>query len=88
MKSGTRGTRTSAVEVANISIHGIWIHVRGREYFMSHDEYPWFRDATIAQLQNVKLLRGHHLQWPDLDVDLELDSLDSPERYPLKYRKS
>jgi hypothetical protein len=87
MRSGTRGNRTSAVEVVNISIHGIWIHVLGHEYFMSHEDYPWFREATIAQIQNVKLLRGHHLHWPELDVDLELESLQFPEKYPLKYRK-
>ena len=53
MRSGTRGKSTSAVEIVNISIHGIWIHVRGREFFMSHEEYPWFREATIDQIQDV-----------------------------------
>jgi hypothetical protein len=24
------------------------------------------------------------LYWPDLDVDLEIDNLENPEKYPLK----
>ncbi|MEI6126634.1 MAG: DUF2442 domain-containing protein [Pseudomonadota bacterium] len=32
----------------------------------------------------MQLLHGYHLYWPDLDVDLELDNLEFPERYPLK----
>ncbi|MFW0860307.1 MAG: DUF2442 domain-containing protein [Dehalococcoidia bacterium] len=42
-----------------------------------------FEDASIASILNVELPQPHHLYWPDLDVDLELESLDSPERYPL-----
>jgi hypothetical protein len=34
----------------------------------------------------VHLLRGRHLHWVDLDVDLDLDSLEHPEHYPLKHR--
>jgi hypothetical protein len=29
-------------------------------------------------------LHGYHLYWPDLDVDLEIDNLKNPEKYPLK----
>ena len=27
---------------------------------------------------------GSHLYWPELDVALEIDNLESPEKYPLK----
>jgi hypothetical protein len=87
MKSKSPGSSTSTAEVLNISGHGIWVFVGGQEYFLPFDEYPWFKEARISQIQNVKLLRGHHLHWPDLDVDLELESLEEPERYPLVYRK-
>jgi len=30
------------------------------------------------------LLHGYHLYWPELDVDLEIDNLENPEKYPLK----
>jgi hypothetical protein len=86
MKSVRRGKNTSTVEVSNISGHGFWLFVVDREYFLPFSEYPWFRKATVAQILNVRLLQGHHLQWPDLDVDLELESLGEPEKYPLIYR--
>jgi len=40
-----------------------------------------------ASIQNVKLLHGFHLYWPKLDVDLEIDNLENPEKYPLKSKR-
>jgi len=53
---------------------------------LSHEEYPWFKNSKIAEIQNVELNHGNQLHWPDLDVDLELESLEDPEKYPLKYQ--
>ncbi|MEK7448014.1 MAG: DUF2442 domain-containing protein [Planctomycetota bacterium] len=72
------------VSVENISPFGIWIFVKGKEYFLSFSDYPYFKDQTIKNIQNVKLFYGYHLFWPDLDVDLEIDNLEHPEKYPLK----
>ena len=87
MKSARRGKRTSDVEVQNISRNGIWLLVRGKEYFLPHKQYPWFERARIADIYKVKLLHGFHLHWPELDVDLEIDSLIHPEKYPLVSKK-
>lgn len=46
-------------------------------------EFPWFQDATIRQITAVERPSPHHLYWPKLDVDLAVDSLEHPERYPL-----
>ena len=86
MTSARPGQRTSAVEVANVSRHGFWLLVEHREYFVRFTDFPWFRDATIAELMKVELASPHHLYWPDLDVDLAVESLDHPERYPLVSR--
>ena len=86
MKLRKHGARTSEAEVSHISKHGIWLLIDGAEYFLSHEDYPWFRKATIAQVMNVERPHPQHLFWPDLDVDLELDSLKSPAAYPLTYR--
>lgn len=83
MKSAQHGRNTSAVEVTNVSPHGFWLLIQDRERFVSFKEFPWFRDATIAELTQVELPSPHHLFWPSLDVDLAVDSLDHPERYPL-----
>jgi hypothetical protein len=83
-KSAKRGNGTSVqVEVANVSPHGFWLLIGDREHFLSFKEFPWFREATIAQISNVELPSPHHLCWPSLDVDLALESLTHPDRYPL-----
>lgn len=82
-KSAPRGRDTSGVEVGNVSTHGLWLLVGDRERFLSFKDFPWFRNATIGQLTNVELLSPHHLYWPELDVDLAVESLDHPERYSL-----
>ncbi len=83
MKSAQRGRNTSAVEVTNISPHGFWLLIAEKERFVSFKEFPWFREATIAALTHVELPSPHHLHWPKLDIDLAVESLDHPERYPL-----
>jgi len=82
----THGTSISDIEVTNISIHGIWLYVKGKEYFLPYEDYPWFKDARLSGIQNVQLLHGHHLYWPKLDVDLSVDSLEHPEKYPFIYQ--
>ena len=83
MKSSTLGTSISAVEVTHISAHGVWLLVKGGEYFLPYEEFPWFKDAKIGDILNVKLLHATHLHWPKLDVDLSLKSLQEPSAYPL-----
>ena len=86
MRLTERGTSTSRVEVSNVSPHGVWLYVKGKEYFLSYKDFPWFKDARLSEIQNVQLMHGHNLRWEDLDVDLALESLAHPDRYPLKYR--
>ena len=86
MKSSAPGKSTSAAEVLNISSQGLWLMAQGREYFLDYGDYPWFRDAAVSAVLKVRLIHGSHLHWPDLDADLELESLENPERYPLVYR--
>jgi hypothetical protein len=80
------GKSISRVEVTHISQHGFWLLVGGREYLLPYEKYPWFKDARVSEILTVKLLHGHHLYWPKLDVDLELASLKSPDRWPLVAR--
>jgi len=86
MRSKQLGANTSDVEVTNISRHGLWLLVAGKEYFLPYQDYPWFKEARLGEILNIELLRGSHLHWPALDVDLCLESLDNPEAYPLIYR--
>ena len=85
MKLVKNGKGISA-SVENITSSGIWLYVKGKEYFLNYEMYPHFKDQTISAIQNVKLLHGFHLFWPALDVDLEIDNLENPEKYPLRSR--
>jgi len=78
-----RGKRTSDVEVLNISPHGFWLLLQGRELFVPFAEFPWFKTASVSHVLNVELPSQHHLRWPDLDVDLAVASIESPEEFPL-----
>lgn len=86
MKSPKLGKSILEVEVQNISTRGVWLYVNGREYFLPYPEYPWFHNAKVTEICNVNLLHGTHLYWPDLDVDLEVEALEHPEKYPLVYK--
>ena len=85
MKSSKSGT-SILVSVENITPFGIWLFVEGREYFLSYKDYPYFRDQTLKSIQAVKLVHDYHLYWPELDVDLEVDNLQNPEKYPLQWK--
>ena len=78
------GKPTSAVEITNISSHGIWLITGNRELFISYDKCPWFKDAPIGKILNVEEPTPGHFYWPELDVDLGIESIEHPERFPLK----
>ncbi|WP_201321274.1 DUF2442 domain-containing protein [Pseudanabaena sp. lw0831] len=83
-KSASLGIDISQVEVTNISPHGLWLLLQNEEeLFLPFCEFPWFRDANISKIFNVELPSPNHLYWPDLDVDLSVESIHNPERFPL-----
>lgn len=83
MKSATLSTSTSAVEVSNVSPHGLWLLLRDQEVFLDFEHFPWFKDAPVGKLFRVELPSEHHLYWPELDIDLAVESIFHPERFPL-----
>ena len=84
MSSVPLGTSTSAAEVTNISRHGVWMLIDERELFMPFEDFPWFRSASIESILNLERPQPHHLYWPELDIDLSVDSIENPQKYPLK----
>ena len=83
MKSARLGKHTSAVEVSNVSKHGFRLLIEDTERFVPFEDFPWFKDAAVGQLLNVELASPRHLYWPDRDIDLAIESIDHPERFPL-----
>lgn len=78
------GSDTSVAEVTHVSRHGFWLLFDAQELLVPFAEFPWFRDATIAQLSDVLWPTPDHLYWPQLDVDLSVESIEHPERFPLR----
>jgi len=84
MSLKTHGKDTLPTEITHVSSHGIWLLAGERELFLPYEEFPWFKDATISKILNVEQPSQGHFYWPDLDVDLGIESIEHPERFPLK----
>jgi len=83
MRSAELGKRTSEVEVVSISPHGLWLLIDDREHFLSFRHFPSFKRAPVGSVLNVERPGSSHLHWPDLDVDIAIESIEHPERFPL-----
>ena len=77
------GTITSAPEVTHVSKHGLWLLLGNEELLLPFDKFPWFKKATIEQLEEVEWPTPDHVYWPQLDVDLSVNSIRNPEAFPL-----
>lgn len=77
------GTVISAPEVTHVSQHGFWLLLGNEELLLPFAQFPWFRHATIAQINTVEWPTPDHLYWPELDIDLSVASIRHPESFPL-----
>lgn len=77
------GVATSEIEVSLVSNKGFWLLLKNEELFVPYSEFPWFRQATLEQVTTVEWPTPNHLYWPLLDVDLAVDSIRDPSRFPL-----
>lgn len=48
----------------------------------------WFKNATIEQLARVERPTSNHLHWPDLDIDLPVESLRDPAAFALRAKSA
>ena len=83
IQSEKNGTLTSEIEVTQITTHGIWLYVKGAEYFLSYKQFPWFKDAKVKEIIEVTIEGKNTLHWDLLDVDLSIDIIANPDNYPL-----
>lgn len=78
----------TSVSVLMINDKGLMLSVLGNDYFISYNRVPWMRDARISDVLNVQMSGRSAIEWPSLDVDLEIDSLKHPERFPLVMKRN
>ena len=82
------GTVTLEIEVTNVSAHCFWLLLGDEELAVPFSDFPWFKKATIEQLHAVQRPTEDHLYWPQLDIDLSVESIRSPEAFPLVSRSA
>ena len=86
MKLKSHGKNTSVVEVTHIDSNGFWILIDQKEHYLSFADFPWFKDASVANISRIERVSKTHLHWSSVDVDLTLDMIDNPENYSLRYK--
>ena len=80
------GSTTLAAEVTHVSRHCFWLLLGDEELAVPFTEFPWFKQATIEQLSDVERPTENHLRWPQLDIDLSVESIRHPEAFTLMSR--
>ena len=83
-----QNTKPTSVNVRSIMPDGIFLSVLGNDYYLSYDRLPWFRDAKTSDIFNVEMYGTDGIRWNKLNVELEIDSLKYPERYPLVMKRT
>ena len=68
----------TSASVLMINAEGIMLSVQGHDYFLSYNRIPWMQDAPIRNVLNVQMSGSEAIEWPDLDVNLEIDSPRTP----------
>ena len=68
----------SYAEVTSINPLGFWLQFGAEELYLSFVEFPRFEHATVAQIARVVCVSAERVYWPELDVDLTLDTIRNP----------
>lgn len=82
------GIATSEIEVSLVTNKGFWLLLGDEELFLAYSDFPWFRNVTLEQLTRVEWPTSEHLYWPLIDVDLAVESIRDPGKFPLLSRTS
>jgi len=83
MNSLARGDNTFPVEITHISSHGVWLLTGQEELFMSYQDFPWFKNQPVNAIIEVEEVSRGHFHWSKIDVDLTVEMIKHPEKFPL-----
>ena len=86
-----RGDNTFPVEITHISSHGVsshgvWLLTDQEELFMSYQNFPWFKNQPVNAIIEVEEVSRGHFYWSKIDVDLTVEMIKHPEKFPLVAR--
>lgn len=77
--------KTKIAEITNISPFGFWILIQDNEIFIDFKQYPMFYNARISEINDFSTDAMGNFHWESLDIDIEKDAIEHPEKYPLVY---
>ena len=69
---------TPPPKVTHISKHVMWLALGKEELLIAFERFTQFKQATVAQLSDIQQLNIGQLYWPQLDVDVSVESLRKP----------
>src|SRR5574344_358868 len=69
-------------EVKFISSDGFLIDVCGTTYFAAFKDFPYLYDLPVSEAYNIKYLGLGDIRWENADIDLNVDILANPAKYP------
>jgi hypothetical protein len=53
--------------------------------FFSFEAFPWSIDTPLGLVVYVEESTSGHFYWPDPSIDLGIESIEHPERFPLRF---
>jgi hypothetical protein len=68
----------SYAEVTSINPRGFWLRFGTEQLYLPFIEFPRFEHATASQIACVVSLGSSRVYWPELGVDLTLDTIRNP----------
>jgi hypothetical protein len=84
MKLNSRKTgKSTFAKVLTITSGGVLLEIEEGEFFLPYSRVPWFKDAPVSDVLDVEMNGKRSIRWNKLDVDLEIESLLHPDKYPL-----
>ncbi len=87
MNIGAILVKTKIAEITNISPFGFWVLLDDEEFFIDFKLYPSFYNAKISEINDFTIDAMGNFHWESLDVDIEKDAIEYPEKYPLVYKE-
>ena len=88
MSSEPPGISASKVDVTDTSAHGISLLACEEEHSLSYKDFPWFKDAIVGEILEVREPTPGQLYWPELEVELGLETIRFTDRFPLRAQRT
>lgn len=81
------GNNTS-VKVLTITANGILLSIPDGDFFLNYNDFPWFKNASVNDVFDVEMEGDSAVRWDKLNVDLEIESILHPEKYPVTMKNN